>query len=341
MPTQLDAQIGYKKEAVFGTGVVVDQFVEFIEEDLTYVPEYAQGVGMRVGQRLNFSDRRVLVKEEVSGSFTVEGQSRGLGKLFEAALGGVGTSTLITGSAYQQLFTPTQNDFLDSYTIQKGVPPLGVGATNPHTFTGMVCSGFELTAANASIPTIKFNWMGRGLATATALAVASYPAGVEELSFIHGAVTIGGSVTVPTNTALATGGTATVNVRDINLTYDNGLDSDGFNFGSVGQRSRKPALGKRSLTGSMTVEYDSNVLRDAYINQTNLAIVLTFRTSTVISGANNPTLQITIPVVRLEGDVPIVAGGGVVTQSIDFTALDGRVAAHPLYVAIVTAETAI
>jgi len=342
MTTQLDAQIGYKKETVYGTGVVVDSFVEFIEEDLTYAQEFAQGAGMRVGQRLNFSDRRVKVKEEVMGSFTVEGQTKGLGKLIEAAFGGTGTSTQIgVTAAYQQLFTPTSTDPLSSYTIQKGVPPLGGGATHPHTFAGMVCSGFELSAANAAIPTLKFNWLGKSIATGTALATASYPATVAELSFIHGAVTVGGTVVVPTTTALASGGTATANIRDINLAWDNGLDTDGFNFGSAGSRSRKNALGTRSLTGSMTVEYDSNTLRDAWLNQTNLAVVLTFTTTTAIEGVNFPALQITIPVVRLEGDIPLVAGGGVVTQSIDFTALDGRVATHPVYVAIVTAETAI
>jgi hypothetical protein len=342
MTTQLDAQIGFKKESVFGTAVTVDSFVEFTAEDLTWQPTFAQGSGMRVGQRLAYNDRRVLVKQEVGGSFTVEGQTKGLGKLFEAALGGTGTSTQIGATAaYQQLFTPTTTDYLNSYTIQKGIPPLGGGATNPMTFTGMVCSGFTLEASNAAIPTVQFNWMGKGIDTATALATASYPSGVAELSFIHGAITIGGSVTVPTTTALASGGTATANVRDISLTWDNGLDSDGFNFGGAGSRSRKPALGLRSLTGSMTVEYDSNTLRDAWLNQTDLALVLTFQTTTAIAASNFPTLQVVVPVIRLEGDIPQANAGGVVTQSINFTGMDGRTAAHPVYVAIVTAETAI
>lgn len=341
MGTQLDAQLGFKKETTFGTGVVVDTFAEFTEESLTWIPTFAQGAGMRVGQRVDYSDRRVLVKQEVGGSFAVEGLTKGLGKLFEAALGGTGTSTLVSGTAYQQLFTPTTTDYLSSYTIQKGIPPLGGGATNPVTFTGMVCSGFDLTAPNAGIPSISFNWMGKGVDTATALATASYPTGVEQLSFIHGAITIGGTVTVPTATALATGGTATANVREVSLSYDNGLDSEGFNFGSTGSRTRKPALGKRAITGSMTVEYDSNTLRDAWLAQSDLAVVLTFATTTAISAGVFPTLQVTIPLVRLEGDIPQTNGGDVVTQSIDFTALDGRVAAHPLYVAIRTAETAI
>jgi len=342
MTTQLDAPIGFKKESTFCTGVTPDTFVEFTTESLTWVPTFAQGAGMRVGQRVDYSDRRVLVKEEVAGSFTVEAQTKGLGKLFEAAFGGTGTSTLISGSSYQQLFTPTTTDYLDSYTIQKGVPPLGGGASEPVTFTGMVCSGFEFSASNAGIPTLTVNWMGKDKTTGTALATASYASGVQELSFIHGAITVGGSVTVPTTTALASGGTAAANIREFSLTYESGLDAEGFNFGSAGKRSRKQALGKRIITGSLVAEYDSNTLRDAWLNQTDIAIVMTFATTTAISGSNYPTLQITIPVVRFEGDIPQVSGdGSVVTQSIDFTGLDGRTAAHPIYVAIVTAETAI
>ena len=342
MTTQLDAQIGFKKESSYGVGVTVDTFPEFTAEDLTWMPTFVDGAGMRVGRRLNRADRRRLVKEEVGGSFTVEATTKGLGKLFEAALG-TATSTQIGATvAYQQLFTPTVTDPLPSYTIQKGIPPLGGGAANPMTFTGMVCSGFELSAENASVPTIQFSFMGKAIDTATALATASYATGVQLLSFVDGSITIGGSVTVPTTTALASGGTATANVRSVSMSWDNGLDSEGFNFGGAGARSRKQALGKGTLTGSMTVEYDSNTLRDAWLAETQLAAVLRFQyLTTAIVGASYPTLEITIPVVRLEGDIPQTNGGDVVTQTVDFTALDGAVATHPVYVAIVTAETAI
>ncbi|WP_206689223.1 phage tail tube protein, partial [Streptococcus pseudopneumoniae] len=90
----------------------------------------------------------------------------------------------------------------------------------------------------------------------------------------------------------------------ISLSWDNGLDSEGFDFGGAGSRSRKQALGKGTLTGSMTVEYDSNTLRDAWLAETQLAVVLRFQTTTAIAASNFPTLEITIPVVRLEGDIP-------------------------------------
>ncbi len=164
------------------------------------------------------------------------------------------------------------------------------------------------------------------------------------MSFVDGAVTIGGTVTVPTTTALGSSdASAAVNVRDFTFTYDNGLDTNGWNFGGSGKRSRKPALGKRVGSGSLTVEYDSNTLRDAWIAGTSLGLILTFKDlSAAISGSNYPTFQIVAPVIKLGGELPkITTPGEVVTQTIPFVVQDGRSASHPLYVAIVTAETAI
>jgi len=340
MTTQMDYQLGFKKESTYGTAVVVDSFVEPTEADFQWVPEFAQGQGMRVGQRIAYADRRVKVKEEVSGSFTVEARTKGAGKLVEAVLGGTGTSTLISGTSYQQLFTPTTTDSLSSYTFQAGVPPVGGGTTLPETFAGMLFEGFEFTAGNASIPEFKFDCRGKSVTTATALATASYATDTL-FSFSNVTVTIGGVVTVPTTTAIATGGTSTSNVSDFSLSYSNSLDTGGFNFGSSGAKSRASALGGRTITGSITAEFDAVTLRDAYLNQTDLAMVVTLTGATAISGANYPVIQFTMPNIRLEGELPNPAGGDIITQSIDFTVLDGRVAAHPFYVAIVTAETAI
>jgi hypothetical protein len=339
MSTALDSQIGFKKETTFKTPATPDTFVEFTEEDFAWSPTFSQGTGQRYGRRVDASDRRVLVKEEAGGSFTQELITKGLGKLFEAALG-TGVSTVVSGAAYQQLFTPAVDDFLPSYTIQKGIPMLG-GASQPQTFAGCVCSGFELTASNAGIPTIKWNWLGAGVDTSTALAVASYLASTQLLSFVHGSIRVGGVVTPPTTTALAVGGTVAANIRDASFVYENGLDENGWFLNGSSKRGRKPALGLRKGTGTLTAEYDSNVLRDAYLAQTDLSLVLQFKHSTAIAGANYPTIEITIPNIRLEGELPKAAGGDVVTQSVGFTMLDGRAAAHPIYVAVVTAETAI
>lgn len=339
MGTVLDSSIGLKKETTYGAAVTVDSFLEFIDEDFSWTPTFSQTATQRYGSRLARADRRVLTKEESGGSINLELFTKGLGKLFEAALGGA-SSTLISGTGYQQLFTPTATDFLPSYTIQKGVPLLG-GATSPQTFAGSVCSGFELTAGLASIPTVKFSFKSKSVDTGAAFATPSYIANNQLFSFVNASIILGGTVVPPTTTALATGGTAVADIRDFALTWDNGLDEDGWFLGGGGKRGRKNALGMRSGTGTLTAEYDNNVLRDAFLAQSDLALVLTFALTTPISAGVFPTFQVTIPNVRLEGELPKSNGGSVVAQSVGFTVLDNGVTAQPLYVAIVTPETAI
>ncbi len=341
MTTLQDGQVGWKKEVTFGTYAVPDIFGEVVSEDLEYVPTRVQGSGLRSGRRFNRSDRRVLTRSEVTGSFTTEATTKLMGKLFEAVLGGTGTSTLIAGSAYQQLFTPTTTDPLNSYTIQVGVPPVGGGAVLPHNFLGCVFTGFEFALPEQGPATIKWNVVGKSFESSTALASASYPTTYELFSNVHATMTLGTTITVPTTTALATGGTASSNVREFSLTYENAVDQNGFNIGGAGARTRKPALGLRVGTGSFTAEFDTATIRDYFVNDTNVAITLRLQTTTVISGSSYPTIEFTIPVARLNGETPKLNAGDVTTLSVDFDVLDGGVAAHPIYVAIDTAETAI
>lgn len=338
MSTLVDGQIGYKKESVWGTPVTVDSFVEPIEEDFAWAPEWGQGVGLRTAAVVDRADRAAILKQEVSGSFTTELITKTHGKLFEAALG-TGASNVASGAAYQQLFTPASS--LSSYTIQVGVPESDGGSVLPHTYAGMVCGGFEFTASNASYPTIKWNWIGKDFATATALATASYTATTDIFGWADVSVTIGGTLTVPTTTALSSGGTASTNVREVSITYENTLDPNGFNAGGAGKRSRKPTLGKRMISGSITAEFDAATLRDLYIANTSTAVTVKMAKTTAITGAYYPTIEFSIPVVQFRGGWPNLNVNDTVVLTLDFEVKDGGVAAYPFYVAIVTAETAI
>lgn len=346
MTTQQDLQIMAAVESVYGTAVTPTRTVEFLEEDIDYTPTYVQGQGMRVGKKVALSARRTVGTTSVGGSFTTEGITKGIGWAFQAALG-AGTSTLVTTGAFQEVFTFGAGDYLSSYTIQTGMPTLGGGAAQPHTYSGMVCSGFEISGSNGGIPTIKFNWLGKDVNTATALATSAYPTGVQELAFKDAQIVIGGTITAPTTTALAasSGTLGAVNIRDFDLTLDNGLDTEGFNFNGGGKRSRPNALGLRAITGTVTAEYTDTALEQAFLLQTPLSLLLTYQLPNIpanlIGTASYPTIQIAIPDIRLEGEFVKSNAGDVMTQSISFTGFDGQVAAQPLYVTIVTAETAI
>lgn len=340
MTTELDCSITMAKETVYGTPVATSRAYEFVSETFDWTPTFSQGAGLRVASRLARAKRRKLSKSEVGGDMTVECVSKGMGYLWNACLG-VSTSTIIgAGPGYQQLHTVATTDYLPSYTIQKGIPPLGGGATLPHTFAGMVASSFDLSIAPGGILTLKVVWVGKSFDTSTAYAAPTYVVSEELFTFIDGAITVGGTVTMPTTTTLATGGTVVADITDWSLAWDNKLDQGGFTLGGAGKRTRSPAAGLAVATGKITAEFDTTTLRDAFVAQTDLAMVLTFQTTNQISAGVYPTIQVVLPDIRLDSELPKSNGGAPVVLSMPYTVLDNLVAS-PLQVAVVTTDTAI
>jgi hypothetical protein len=340
MSIQADCSIGFKKETTAGTAVVVDRFLEFTKETIDFDRTFYQGNGLRPGSRVARSGRRKLTKDGGKGDIELEVLSRGLGSHLELLLG-TASSTMVSTGLYQQLFSPIKSDYLPSATVQKGVPRLGAETIDAYTMVGAQCASFELSMGNADVLKLKTSWISRALETSIAYATPSYPTGSELLSFVGAAITVGGVVTVPGATTLATGGTPVANIRDFSISVDNKLDANGFNAGGAGKRTRPAAVGIADVKGKVTAEYDSTTFRDAVASQTPLALVATFQGDVDITTGNKPTLQVVVPDLRFEGELPKSNAGDVITQSLDFTGLDGLVAAHALYIAVRTADTAL
>jgi hypothetical protein len=337
--TQLDASIGLVKEATYGTVTTPTHFPEFLTESLEYKFDIKQGQGFRTGSRVPRLERRVIGTQWAEGDIELEVAAKGCGIFFEALLGASASSAL-TAPAYQQNFTIAGTDPVPSYTIQKGIPLLGGGAAQPHTFAGAVCTKGELTSAQGEVVKLKTSWNAKQVDTTTAYTAPSFAANNEVFYFSEGAITVGGSVTAPTSTTLATGGTSVADITDFSLSIDNKLDTKGFTYGGGGKQSRRPVLGLANIGGKMTAEFDSTTMRDAYLNQTTLGVVLTFTSATSIATSIFNTLQIYIPAIRTNGDLPN-ATQGVVKQSIDFDVLDNGSGASPVTVILRTLDTAV
>lgn len=341
MTTQLDCSIGLKQETEYGAGVTVDRHVEFLTESLKWAPEFKQGEGMRYGSRVPRASRRALVKQQASGDVELEVMTKGMGVFLNALFGKSTVTQVATTQTYQQVHTLTDSDPLPSYTIQKGIPLIGGGAVQPYTFHGAVCASGELTASAGEIVKLKTTWNAREVLTSTAFAPPTYPVDGNLFTFVHGAIRLGGEVVPPTATELATGGTEAANITEFTLTLDNKIDEGGFTFGSGGMRGRKPVVGVAEVKGKITAEYTDNVLRDAYLNQEQLTLVLEFTAPEDGSGVV-PVLQIHAPVIYLEGEIPAAGGTDPKTQSIDFTVLDPAISGvSPLYGVYVSSDTAI
>ena len=339
MTTQLDASVGIVKEPGYGTTTTATHWPEFLSETLEQKLEIKQSAGFRAGSLVDRVERRVVGKQWGEGDIELELAAKGCGIFLEALLGN-SVSTALTAPAYQQNFTLATTDPVNSYTIQKGIPLRDGGAVQPHTFSGAVCTKGEITSALGDIVKVKTSWNAQKLDTSTAYTAPSYVANNEIFYFSEGAITLGGTVTAPTATTLATGGTSVGDILDFSLSVDHKLDVNGFAYGGAGRQTRRPALGRKAITGKMTAEFDTTTLRDAYLNQASLAVVLTFTSATQLATSIFNTFQIYIPVIRTQGDLP-KATQGVVKQSISFDVLDGGSGVSPVTAILRTLDTAV
>lgn len=329
-----DWSVGAAKESVYGTPVTVNRWYEFTEPK-PFTPDRGikQGSGIRVGSRVARSARRVQTIRQASGDITVEAFSKGLGLMLEAGMG-AGVSTLVSGAVYQQ--NHTFADTLPSHTIQFGVPN-AAGTIRPLTFAGCMVSGFEIGGAVGDIATFKTTWDARSWSTATAYAAPSYPSG-GTLYTVEDATIFTGVYTAATATALATGGTALAGVKDFKVTVDNGLVTDRF-FANGGGLKDKPVPGTRKPTVEMNVEYGSDVLWDAFEADSELTLVISLVGAALASG--NETLQIAIPCVKLDGDLPEGGPDAIASQAIKMSGLDNLTAAQPMVISTRTSDTAL
>lgn len=333
MTTFQDCSLGLAKETTYGTGVTVNRFLEFTEETFDYAKNVVQGEGLRVGSRVARSARRVVTTSDAGGDVTIECLSKGMGLVWEQCMG-TGTSTLVSGSTYQQVFTLA--DTMPSATWQKGIPRYD-GTVDAYTYTGGTVDSFELEFGNAEIAKLKPTVDARDVTTATAYATPSYAAGGNLFHFATGALSTG-TVTAPTATALASSATALGNVRSGNISVSHNMGTSRYNFGAGGKKA-KPSTGMREIKGSLTVEYDSTTFRDAVLADTPMSLVLTFTGGALSTGVE--TLQVVLSEIKLDGKLPASNGGDEVTVDLEFTVLDNLTAAQPMWVVARTSDTAL
>jgi hypothetical protein len=332
-----DASVGTIPEVAYGTALTPTRFYEFVDESFDYSKTVKQGAGIRVGSKVARSARRVVTETQAKGDLTVELTSKGLGTLLQACFG-AGASTLVSGTTYQQNFTLGTGATPPSMTVQKGLVRAD-GTVDPYTYNGGVVDSFEIDCPQGDIAKVKSSWIFRDVVTSTTYATPSYVTTPNLFHFAQGSITIGGTVTAPTTTALASGGTSVANVRDFSVKVDNKLTADRFNYSGAG-KMLSPTYGLRDISGKLTAEYTDQALLNAYMADSPLALSLTFVSSEALS-SGTATLQIILPEIKLNGELPQANGTELITQSVDFDVLDNLTATQPVWVVLRTADTAL
>jgi hypothetical protein len=317
--TGLDAQVGLKLETTVGTPVTVDKFVEFNSEGFEFDPSFIEPEGLRVGVKFKRGSRLVQSRKQVTGSLEVNHATRNMGTLWKAALGSSVTSpTAVTGAAYEQVHQ-TGDLVGKSLTIQVGRPePVSPYTTRAHTYAGCKVTGWEFSVSDNETAKLSLDFDGWDEATATALATASYPTGVEEFNFSQcTAFTLGGTLSGTSKLAVTGGTQVAAVVTSLSLKGDNALATERYGLGNAGVKKEQLENGIPTITGTFEAEYSQSEFYTPFKANTSSTLVVKFEGST-IAGANKETLEFIAPMIKIKKVTPKVDGPDIVKASVEF-----------------------
>lgn len=336
MASNQDFSLAIGVESVFKTGVAPTRAHEIVTETLDWNPVRKQGQGLRVGSRVARSGRRVTPIADGGGDIMIECASKGMGLLLQACFGAA-TSTLVSGSTFQQVFT--LGDTPSSLTIQKGIVEDG-GTVDPHTFLGCMVDSFEFGFPNADIATLKATVDAADFSSVQAYTSVSSLFPTEPVNLFHfaNASLSMGALTAPTTIALGVGATPTANIRDAVVTVGNNLTNNKFNFGGGGRKG-KQNRGIRTVSGKFTMQYDATTYRDLFLADSPMNLVLNYTGAALSTGVE--TLQVIVPEIKFDGELPKANGTDLITVPMAFTGLDNLTAAQPIWAVLRTADTAL
>ena len=341
MAASADCSISWAKENTYGTFTTPTRSTEFLTESLGWTKNRNDGKGMRVGSIVDRASRTVVTSASGAGDIDMLLASRGLGLLWEAFCGN-SVSNLVSGSTYQQLHKLATSQ--GQLSLQKGVFNAGTNTIDPLSFTGAVLTGFELDSPNGEDVKVKWTFGSiKDVQTATAYTAVTglYPAATsdETFGFRHATLSVGGTLTAPTTTALASStGAISSCLRSFNLKVERDMSSNGFCYGQGGRIS-KPTTKRINISGSFSALYDSTSFRDAFLADTPLPVLFNLTGDQALS-TGNAGYQFVLPHTRLEGELPNSNEGDEIVVAHSFKGFHDTTT-EPVWVVARTADAAL
>lgn len=322
----LSGQVGLKAETTYGTAVTVDKFVEFLSESVNKNITYLDSSGLKAGQAYKRASRVVQSRSGISGSLTLEAADKGLGTLIKHALGStVTTPTQIAATtAYKQIHTPGNKTGM-GLTVQVGRPQTD-GTVKAFTYAGMKIMNWEFSVSDGEIAQFMFDFDGKSMATATALATASYTSDTGVFNFSDvaaGAFKLGGTAATASGETTITGGTAVSSiVKGITIKGETPMAVERYGIGNSGLKAEPIENAIPTITGSFDTEFTSQAeFYDFFNNNTSKAIEIPF--SHGDAGTSNPfLLSFIIPVAKFKEANVNVDGPDILPQKVEWEAYD-------------------
>lgn len=331
----MDNQWGMATETTYNTPVTVTRFYPWLDDvKSAFDTRRRDPAGIfAASNRTRRTDRSFLPIGQGSVTVKAEVASR-QGALLLTAACGVGTLTLVSGATNQVNITGAITGvLLPSYTIQV-VKIRNDGTPDAETYSGCTAMSAELECPEDGIMTITVVFDARAFSSAVGVAAFSVTSGAFLFDASQGVGGLGGTLTAPTATALATGLTVFGNWRSYKLAWDNTADNGRWVLGGRNQ----PTVGELKPVFSGSAEYNDTVLRAAFLAMTISPVTVTHATAEVLS-VGFSTFQLCIPAVLWDSGFPDASETTVVQDVSGTVKYNGTLA--PFFLVLRTADTVI
>lgn len=299
----LDHQLGVVDEVAYGTPVTVTKFHEYNSEDIDLTAGRTEGDPLRTGTNVKRSDRFTPYIMGASGTVSFDVMTKGFGFWLKHMLGDVAT----TGPDETVVYTHTGTvaDLTGNFFSQQIARPLNPsGTAQAVTLTGGKIAEWTLANNVDGNLILELAQDFQTFDTATALAEAAYPAGMENFSWAGGTVTVDGT---------------DFDIDDISIKGSNNLNVDRRQIrGST--LKKEPTAGRRTIEWAINADFDS-LDQQARVHAATRAgtlaeIVATWVGPTLLGSTIFPTLTVTIPAARFDAWKAAAGGPDAIKQAL-------------------------
>jgi hypothetical protein len=278
----LDAQIGFAEETTFGVIATPTRFPEFNSESITATYARVESNGLRPGRRYRSDSRFTPYIEGAAGDIEMEVGSKGFGLLLKHMLGAIATTAGAAGEVNTHTATPGDLNG-KSLTVQVGRPLYTGSTVQPFTHAGGKVASWELANSNDGnlMATLSMDFATED--TATALAAASYPTGLETFSWVGGQVSIAGTQ---------------FDVTEVSVTGDNALRIDRRYLRNNPAKKEQVGNDYRAGEFSLTADFDSLAQRNRVASATAAGAMAEVRAlwqgKTLAGATTFPSLEVVL-----------------------------------------------
>ena len=302
--------------SAYGIAGVPSKFYEVISESVESKMVRVDAKALRQNARVMAANRYSVYEGGAEGDIELEVMSKGtLGYFLDAMMGTVVT-TGPTDSAYTH--TATVGSVRGkSFTYQKlvsqgGTNSVSTATSGQHfTFKGMKVKSWSLSCDSGGLLILKLSFMGQKADATVVYATPSYPATAELFSFAGGVITVAGAAVAVCN--------------KISLDCDLKL-GERRPISSTGVQIEPLETGGREFKLTLDVEFVDMVLYNKYVSATAAgalaAVTATFTAPTLIGATAFPSVTVTVPNFRVDGETPKISGPDIVTMSVSGPCLD-------------------